>query len=232
MAPVGRLSVSILSADFARLAEEVKVVEPYADVIHIDVMDAHFVPPLTIGPVVVASLRPVTGLTFNCHLMVERPESLFEDLASAGTDMVTFHVEAQPDPMPSVRKARDLGMLVGLAVSPDTPIEEVYPHLDELDEVIVMSVYPGWAGQRFLEEAVPKIAALRAEVDGRGLGLDIEVDGGVNEETGRRCVEAGATILTAASAIYASDDPAAAARSLAALSATARRTGTGDRRDG
>lgn len=214
---MGGLSVSILAADFARLGEQVKVVEPHADVIHIDVMDAHFVPPLTIGPVVVQSLRPVTGLTFNCHLMVERPESQFEDLAAAGADMVSFHVETQPDSQPSVRKARDLGMRAGLAVSPDTPIEDVFPYLEDLDKVIVMGVYPGWAGQEFIEDAIPRIASVRAEVDRRGLGTDIEVDGGVNEETGRRCLEAGATTLTAASAIYGAEDPAAAARALAEL---------------
>ena len=157
---MGVLSASILSADFAHLADQVKLVEPYAEVIHIDVMDAHFVPPLTIGPAVVRSLRPWTEVTLACHLMVERPEHLFEDLAEAGTQLVTFHVESQPDSGPVIRKARDAGMKTGLAVSPETPIDDVLPHLEDLDNVIVMSVHPGWGGQAFISDVIPKPSRL------------------------------------------------------------------------
>jgi ribulose-phosphate 3-epimerase len=214
---VAKLGVSVLNADLAHLADQVKLVEPYADLIHIDVMDAHFVPPLTIGPAVVRSLRPWTDLVLACHLMVERPEHLFEDLAEAGTQMVTFHVESQPDSGPVIRKARDAGMRTGLAVGPETPIETVVPHLEDLDNVIVMSVHPGWGGQKFIPDVVPKITATRQEIDRRGLSVDVEMDGGIDEETGRRCLEAGATVLTAGSAIYGSDDPAEVAKRLAQL---------------
>jgi ribulose-phosphate 3-epimerase len=217
MRAVGKLAASILSADFAFLADQVKLVEPHADFIHIDVMDAHFVPPLTVGPVVVGSLRPVTSRRLHCHLMIEHPERLFDDFAASGTDMVTCHVEALDDPGPVVRKALGMGMRAGLAVNPDTPVESVFPHLDELDDVIVMSVRPGWAGQSFLPEVLPKIERLRGEIERRGLSTDVEVDGGINAETGARCIAAGATVLAAASSIFKAPDPADAARELAAV---------------
>lgn len=214
---MGKLAASILSADFGNLADEVKKVEPYADLIHVDVMDAHFVPPLTIGPVVVESLRPLTGLPLHCHLMIERPEQLFDDFASAGTNMVTCHLEALDDPAPVLRKARDLGMRAGLAVNPDTPVDGAFPYLEDLDNLIVMSVHPGWAGQAFIPDALAKIESARAEIERRGLSVDVEVDGGIDPVTGRRCVDAGATVLAAASSIFKATDPAEAARELAAV---------------
>lgn len=214
---MGSVAASVLSADLAHLADQIKLVEPYAEAIHIDVMDAHFVPPLTIGPVVVESLRPVTGLTLHCHLMVEHPESLLDDFAGAGADMVSAHVEAVEEPADILRKARDKGMRAGLAVAPDTPIERVLPYLEELDNVIVMSVRPGWAGQLFRPEVLPKIERVRSEVDRLGLSVGVEVDGGINAETGRRCVDAGATVLAAASSIYRAPDPVDAIRELAAV---------------
>jgi len=211
----GKIAASILSADFAYLADQVKKVEPHADLIHIDAMDAHFVPPLSIGPVVVEAVRRVTSLPLHCHLMVERPESLFQDFADAGTDIVTCHVEAVEDPGPVVRQAASLGMRAGLAVNPDTPVEEVFPHLESLDRVLVMSVQPGWAGQRFIEGALPKIEAARTEIERQGLDVEVEVDGGIDETTGPRCVAAGATVLAAASSIFKTSDPADATRRLA-----------------
>lgn len=213
--PPGKLAASILSADFAHLADQVKLVEPHADMIHVDVMDGHFVPVLSIGPVVVEALRPVTRLPLHCHLMVERPGDLFEDLAEAGADMVSAHLEAVDDPAATAKAARALDLRAGIAVNPDTPVERAFPYLDEVDNVIVMSVQPGWAGQPFLESALPKIRALRAEIDARGLPVTVEVDGGINEETGRRCLEAGADVLAAASSIFRVPDPAEAARRLA-----------------
>src|SRR6266702_3121581 len=136
---MGKLAASILSADFAYLADQVKLVEKHADFIHIDIMDAHFVPPLSIGPVVVESLRPVTGLAFHCHLMVDHPIALFDDLKAAGTDIVTAHVESADDPSDAVREARARGMRAGLALNPETPVDQVFPHLEELDRVIVMT---------------------------------------------------------------------------------------------
>jgi ribulose-phosphate 3-epimerase len=214
---VGKLSVSILSADLAFLADQVKLVEPYADAIHIDVMDGHFAPPITFGSVVVASLRPHTDRVLHGHLMVDAPESLFDELAEAGMDIVSFHVEAVADPAPVIRKARGAGMGVGMTVSPETPVERIYPFLEDLDDVIVMSVHPGWAGQRFIPEAVPKLEAVRAEIDRRGLEADVEIDGGVKLDNAKRCVQAGATVLVVASAIYQAADSASAAREFAAI---------------
>ncbi len=213
----GKIAASILSADFGRLWDEVKLVEEHVDFIHVDAMDAHFVPPLTVGPVVVESLRRATSLPLHCHLMIERPEELFEDFRKAGADIVTAHVEATDDPARTVRMAENLGLRAGLAVNPGTDVTEVFPHLESLDRVLVMSVEPGWAGQQFLEDALPKVESVRKEIDRRGLSVDVEVDGGINEETGSRCIAAGATTLAAASSIFKTDSPGDAARRLALL---------------
>jgi ribulose-phosphate 3-epimerase len=212
-----KIAASILSADFGYLAEQVKLVEQHVELIHVDAMDAHFVPPLSIGPVVVESLRKVTGLPLHCHLQVEHPERLFEDFATAGADIVTCHVEAVQEPEKAVERARELGMRAGLAVSPSTRVQEVFPHLGQLDRVVVMSVEPGWAGQDFMDGALAKIEAVRTEIERQGLTVEIEVDGGINEETGSRCLAAGATVLAAASSIFKVSDPGDAARRLASL---------------
>ena len=214
---MGKLSVSILSADLAHLADQVKLVEPHADAIHIDIMDAHFAPPITFGPVVVASLRPVTELVLHGHLMVDVPEAQFDELAQAGMDIVSFHVEAVDDPAPVIRKARGAGMRVGMTVSPETPVEELYPYLEDLDDVMVMSVHAGWAGQRFIPEALPKLETLRAELDRRGRSIDIEIDGGVKFDNAKRCVDAGANVLVVASGIYHAGDVVGAAREMKAI---------------
>ncbi|MFN2543932.1 MAG: ribulose-phosphate 3-epimerase [Actinomycetota bacterium] len=212
---MGRLAASILSADFAFLGDQVKAVERYADLIHVDVMDAHFVPPLTIGPVVVESLRPHTTLPLHCHLMVETPAKLFDDFQAAGTDMVTCHMEALDDPAETVALARKHEFRVGLGVNPETPVEGVFPHLEDIDSVLVMTLYKtGYAGQPFNDDMIRKIEAARTEIDRRGLAVDIEVDGGINEQTGRRCIDAGATVLAAASSIFKADDVAKAAERL------------------
>ena len=214
---MGRLAASILSADFAYLGAQVKEVEPHADLIHVDVMDAHFVPPLTIGPVVVESLRPVTGLPLHCHLMVEAPDKLFDDFQAAGTDMVTCHIESVEDPADTVANARKHDFRVGLAVNPETPVEGVFPHLEDIDSVLVMTLYKtGYAGQPFNDDMLRKVEAARTEIDRLGLTVDIEVDGGINEDTGRRCIAAGATVLAAASSIFKADDIGRAAQQLAA----------------
>jgi ribulose-phosphate 3-epimerase len=211
----GRVAASILSADLAYLADQVKLVAPHVELIHIDAMDAHFVPPLSIGPVVVESLRKQTDLPLHCHLMVERPIDLFEDFASAGADIVTAHVEALDDPSKALDRAEELGMRAGLAVNPQTSVERTFQYLERLDRIIVMSVNPGWAGQPFLEDALPKIEAARREIDRHGLSVEIEVDGGINDRTGERCLAAGATVLAVASSIFKADDPRGAAERLA-----------------
>jgi ribulose-phosphate 3-epimerase len=212
----GKVAASILSADFAHLAQQVKLVEQHVDLIHIDAMDAHFVPPLSVGPVVVESLRKVTTLPLHCHLMVERPEALFEDFAAAGADIVTCHMEAIDDPAETVRRAASLGMRAGLAVNPATDVDEVFPFLESVDRVLVMTVQPGWAGQRFLDDSLPKVESVRKEIDRRGLAVEVEVDGGIDERSGPRCIAAGATVLAAASSIFKAMDPGDAARRLAA----------------
>ena len=214
--PSARVAASILSADFARLGEQVKAVAPHADMVHVDVMDAHFVPPLTIGPVVIESLRPVTSLPIHAHLLVERPDSLFEDLRSAGTDIVTFHAEAPVDTAGTIGRAKETEMRPGLAVNPETDVDATFPYLDELDNVIVMTLErTGFAGQSFVDASLRKVEALRKRIDARGLDVDVVVDGGINPETGRRCVDAGATVLAAATSMFRVGDPAEAARKLA-----------------
>jgi ribulose-phosphate 3-epimerase len=215
----GKVAASILSADFAYLGDQVKLVEPHADLIHIDAMDAHFVPPLTVGPVVVESVRRVTDLPLHCHLMVDQPERLMKDFAEAGADIVTCHLEAVENPASVIRQAEALGIRAGLAVNPQTPVDSLFPHLESLDRVLVMSVNPGWAGQAFLDDALPKIEAARKEIDRLGLAVEIEVDGGIDETTGPRCIAAGATVLAAASSIFKAKDPAEATRRLAQAAA-------------
>jgi ribulose-phosphate 3-epimerase len=214
--PPAKVAASILAADFARLGEQVKAVEPWADMIHVDMMDAHFVPPLSIGPVVVESLRPVTELPLHAHLMVERPQDLLEPLVEAGTNQVTFHAEAAADAPKLLARIREHGLRGGMAVNPGTPVDALFPHLEELDNVIVMTLRKtGWAGQPFQESSLPKIESVRREIDRRGLSVDVEVDGGIDEESGRRCVAAGATVLAAASSVFRAGDPGEAARRLA-----------------
>jgi ribulose-phosphate 3-epimerase len=213
-----KVAASILAADFARLGEQVKAVEPWADMIHVDMMDAHFVPPLTIGPVVVESLRPVTDRPLHAHLMVERPQDLLEPLVEAGTDQVTFHAEASADASKLLARIREHGVRAGMAVNPETSVDALFPHLDDLDNVIVMTLErTGWAGQPFQESSLPKIEAVRREIDRRGLSIDVEVDGGIDERSGARCLAAGATVLAAASSVFRSGDPAEAARRLAEI---------------
>lgn len=217
---MAKLSASILSADLAHLGDQVRLVEPFAEVIHIDVMDGRFVPPLTFGPIVVAAVRRVTGRRLHGHLQVEAPESLLDELAEAGMDAVTFHVEAVNDPRPVLAKARGAGMEAGLAVGPETPVERVLPYLEELDDVIVMSVQPGWAGQPFNPVSLPKVDAVRGELERRGLDADVEIDGGITPANARSALDAGANVLVAASAIFQATDIAAAARELARIAAS------------
>jgi ribulose-phosphate 3-epimerase len=195
-----------------------KMVEPYAEVFHIDVMDGQFVPPIALGGVVVASVRATTQRTFHGHLMVEGPEGQFEELAEAGLDVVSFHMEAVGgEPAPAIRKARGTGMGVGLTLNMETPVEAAFPFLEQVDDVMLMSIRPGWSGQVLSEEVFPRVEALRAEIDRQGLNTGLEVDGGVKVDNARRCVDAGANILIAASAIFQAEDPVEAARTLAEI---------------
>lgn len=193
------------------------MVEPHADVFHMDIMDGHFVPPIALGGVVVASVRQVTQRTFHGHLMVEAPETFFEELAEAGMDVVSFHMEAVTDPEPGIRKARGAGMGVGLTLNMETPVEAVFPYLGSVDDVMLMSIRPGWSGQELDPAVFPRVEAVRREMDRRGLEIGLEVDGGVKVDNARRCMEAGANVLIAASAIFQAEDPAEAAHQLAEI---------------
>jgi len=212
-----KLAPSILSADFARLQDELARVAKYAHLLHVDAMDSHFVPPITIGPVVVKALRRITSLPLECHLMVTDPLGQTEQFAEAGATSVIAHIEAVPDPAPVVERARSLGIGIGISLNPPTPLDVVLPYLEQIDVLNVMTVNPGWAGQAFIPEMLPKIRAAREEIDRRGLDIAIAVDGGVDLDTGRRALDAGATVLGAASAIFSRPDPAEAARALKEL---------------
>lgn len=218
---MGKLSASILAADFARLGEQVKLVEPYAEVFHVDVMDGHFAPPISFGAVVVESLRPVTQRTLHGHLMVDAPEQQFEELREAGLDMVSFHLEAVPQPEPAIRKARGAGYGVGLTINMETPIEHVVPYLEQIDDVMLMSIPPGWGGQVLNPEIWGRTQAIRDEIDRRGLRVDVEIDGGIKADNARRAVDAGATILISGSGVFRQPDPVAAARAIAEIAAEA-----------
>ena len=214
---IRRLAPSVLNADLAQLADQVRLVEAAADWIHLDLMDGHFVPNLTFGPPLVASLRPHTGHYLDCHLMVADPEALLPALAEAGANGVTMHVEALDDPARAVRAAADLGLDVGLAVKPGTPLEQVLPYLDTLDLVLPMTVEPGLGGQAFDDQVLPKIAAAHRAIAEGGRPVALQVDGGVNADTLPRCLEAGADVFVVGTAIFHADDPAAAAKAFRAL---------------
>jgi ribulose-phosphate 3-epimerase len=208
-----KIAPSILSADFSELAAQVELVTPAADLLHVDVMDGHFVPNLTIGPPVVRSLRPRTDLFLDCHLMVSNPGVLLEDFAKAGADRCIVHIELG-DPRPLFETLRALDVGVGLTLNPETPVDDVLPYLDDIDLLLVMSVHPGFGGQSFIPEVLDKVRAARAVIDERSLPVEIEIDGGIHSETAPLAAEAGVDILVAGSAIFAADDPLAAARSL------------------
>ena len=217
MTPTYKLAPSILAADFAHLADHVAAVEPFSDHLHVDVMDGHFVPPITIGPVVVKALRRITPLPLECHLMVDQPERQVEQFAEVGTNTAVWHLESPPDPRPVLQRVRALGMQAGLALNPETPFGAAVPYLEDIDVLNIMTVNPGWAGQAFLADMLPKIRAAREYIVRAGLDIDISVDGGVNLETARECLEAGANVLGAATAIFGKPDPAAAAAEMKRL---------------
>ena len=198
-----RIAPSILSADFARLGDELRAIETAAaDLVHVDVMDGRFVPNITIGPVVVQAVRASTKLPLDVHLMIVEPDRYLEAFARAGADVISVHAEAVPDLRPVLRQIRALGKRAAVAVNPASPLDGLPELLPELDMVLIMSVNPGFSGQHFMESVVPKIRTLRAEIDRRGLKVEIEVDGGIAPGTAPAVIQAGADILVAGSAVF------------------------------
>lgn len=198
-----KIAPSILSADFARLGEQVvEATEAGAHYIHIDVMDGHFVPPITIGPVVVKAIRPLTNLPFDVHLMVEKPERQIEQFAEAGADIITVHAEVCPNLHQIVESIKGLNVRAGVSLNPVTSLTAIEDVLANLDLVLVMTVNPGYAGQAFMEGVLDKIAHLRQILDDRGLVAELEVDGGITAQTAPKVVQAGARVLVAGSALF------------------------------
>ncbi|UOY93681.1 ribulose-phosphate 3-epimerase [Ectobacillus sp. JY-23] len=210
-----KIAPSILSADFAKLGEEVREVERGgADYIHVDVMDGHFVPNITIGPLIVEAIRPVTNLPLDVHLMIENPDAYIETFAKAGADIITVHVEACPHLHRTIQLIKSYGVKAGVVLNPHTPVSMIEHIIDEVDMVLLMTVNPGFGGQTFIASVLPKIEQVADMVRERGLNVEIEVDGGVNTETAKLCVEAGANVLVAGSAVYNKTDRVEAIRSL------------------
>ncbi|URM31758.1 ribulose-phosphate 3-epimerase [Cytobacillus firmus] len=210
-----KIAPSILSADFSKLGEEIKDVERGgADYIHVDVMDGHFVPNITIGPLIVDAIRPVTKLPLDVHLMIEDPDSYIEAFANAGADYITVHAEACRHLHRTVHLIKSFGVKAGVVLNPATPVNMIEHVIEDIDMVLLMSVNPGLGGQKFIPSVLPKIAAVKKMSDAKGLNIEIEVDGGVNEETAQLCIEAGANVLVAGSAIYNQNDRAAAIAAL------------------
>ena len=202
-----KVAPSILSADFSKLGEEIiKIDQAGADMIHIDVMDGHFVPNLTLGAPIVKALRTVTKLPFDVHLMINNPENLIDDFIAAGADIITIHIEAANHLHRLVQKVKSSGVKVAVSLNPTTPLNTLEEILPELDMVLLMSVNPGFGGQSFIPATLNKIARLKEMIDAKKLKIDIQVDGGINLETAPKVIKHGANILVAGSAVYGSND--------------------------
>ncbi len=209
-----RIAPSVLAADFSRLGEEVARVEPHADLLHVDVMDGHFVPNLAVGIPVIASLREITKLPLDCHLMTLNPDRYLEPLKEAGADIVTVHIEVFPNPADIAAQARAVGLGFGLVINPPTPVQAVEPFVELTDMVLVMSVDPGFGGQQFDQTVLGKVERLRKFIDSAALGTDIEIDGGIDLTTIRSARDAGADVFVAGTSVFRTDDPAAAIEEL------------------
>lgn len=206
-----KIAPSVLSANFSKLGEEIREVEAGgADYIHVDVMDGHFVPNITIGPLIVEAIRPITSLPLDVHLMIGNPDAYIPMFAKAGADILTVHAEACTHLHRTIQLIKEHGMKVGIALNPATPIDVVKHVLEDIDLILLMTVNPGFGGQKFINSVLPKIEQISQLIEIRQLSIEVEVDGGVNEETAKKCVEAGANVLVAGSAIYDQEDRAAA----------------------
>ena len=213
-----KIAPSILAADFASLAADVARVADEVELLHVDCMDGHYVPNLTIGPPVVAALRPHTDLFLDCHLMVDNPETLLSAFVDAGADGLTVHVELG-DPRPLLGEIASRGVRRGLAFEPETPFDAVEPYLGDIDLLLVMSVHTGFGGQPFIAAVLDKVRAARKVIDAKGLAVEIEIDGGIKADNAGLAAEAGVDILVSGTGIFGADDPAAAARAIRAAAA-------------
>ncbi len=211
--PQLRIAPSILSADFAALADAIDLVEPETDLLHVDVMDGHFVPNLTIGPPVVADINRHTDMTLDCHLMMTNPGEFLEAFRRAGADWISVHVEVG-DTAELITEMRKLGVNPGLALNPETPFDAVAPWLGQIDHVLVMTVHPGFGGQHFMPEVLPKLRQVSEAVAAGGHAVTVEVDGGIDPDTIGLVADAGATCFVSGNAVFGHDDPAAAVRRL------------------
>lgn len=210
-----KISPSILAADFSRLLDEIVSMEQAgADMIHLDVMDGIFVTNISFGLPVIESLRKRTDMIFDVHLMIDRPERYAKRFIDAGADILTFHIEATEDPAGLLDLIRSYGAKAAISIKPGTPAEAVFPLLDKCDMVLVMTVEPGYGGQKFMADMLPKIAEIKKEIDKRGLVVEIQVDGGINPENAPSVISAGANILVAGSSVFKSDDRMKAIESL------------------
>lgn len=215
--PRVKLAPSLLSADFADIANQIRLVEEAgADALHLDSMDGRFVPNFTWGPKIVADLRKLTTLPFDCHLMIVEPEKYVDAFRAAGADIITFHYEATPHAHRLLQHLRSIGARAGIGINPQTPAAMLVDLIEECDQILVMSVNPGFGGQSFIERALVKIREVRALIDERNPDCDLEVDGGIGLANIERAVDAGATMLIAGNSVYGAADPAAALRTMRA----------------